>query len=66
LVEHGLSPDVAAFHWPDLAPIADDLGGQGMTVRSYSDIASVGPLIANRTRPILIDLKLDPNTMPLE
>jgi acetolactate synthase I/II/III large subunit len=64
LVERGLSPDVAAFDWPDLAPIADDLGGQGITVRSYADIAGVGPLIGNRTRPVLIDVKLDPDTMP--
>jgi thiamine pyrophosphate-dependent acetolactate synthase large subunit-like protein len=64
LVENGFAPDVAAFDWPDFAPIADDLGGEGMTVRSYADIARVAPLIANRTRPVLIDVKLDPNTMP--
>jgi thiamine pyrophosphate-dependent acetolactate synthase large subunit-like protein len=66
LTENGFPPDVAAFDWPDLAPIADDLGGQGMTVRSYADIAGVAPLIANRTRPVLIDVKLDPVTMPVK
>jgi acetolactate synthase I/II/III large subunit len=65
LAERELSPDVVAFDWPDFAPIADDLGGQGMTVRSYADIADVAPLIANRTRPVLIDVKLNPDTMPV-
>ncbi len=65
LVKNGFAPDeIAAFDWPDLAPIADDLGGQGMTVRSCADIAGVARLIANRTRPVLIDVKLDPDTMP--
>jgi acetolactate synthase-1/2/3 large subunit len=66
LVENGFAPGgIAAFDWPDLASIADDLGGQGMTVRTYADMAGVARLIANRTRPVLIDVKLDPDTMPV-
>jgi thiamine pyrophosphate-dependent acetolactate synthase large subunit-like protein len=46
--------------WPDLAPVADALGGAGWTVRTAADLADLAKVIAERDRPLLIDVKLDP------
>jgi thiamine pyrophosphate-dependent acetolactate synthase large subunit-like protein len=46
--------------WPDLAPVADALGGAGVTVRTAADLQQLAKVIAERDRPLLIDLKLDP------
>jgi acetolactate synthase-1/2/3 large subunit len=51
------------FDWPDFAPVATALGGSGVTVRSQKDWTLVETAIKNRTGPLLIDLKLDPNRM---
>lgn len=53
-----------AFDWPDFAPVAIALGGSGVTVRSDDDWAAVANAIEHRTRPLLIDLKLDPARVP--
>lgn len=49
------------FDWPDLAPVAQSLGGEGVTVRSAADWDAVERAVANRTKPLLIDIKLDPD-----
>jgi acetolactate synthase I/II/III large subunit len=46
--------------WPDLAPVADALGGSGFTVRTAADLQQLEKVIAERDRPLLIDVKLDP------
>lgn len=53
-----------AFDWPDFAPVAIALGGDGITVRSDEDWVLVAAALENRTRPLLIDLKLDPERVP--
>ena len=60
-VERQLDPVTIAFDWPDFAPVAKALGGDGVTIRSDDDWDAVEKAITNRTRPLLIDLKLDPN-----
>jgi len=55
---------LTTFAWPDCAPVAVALGGAGVTVRNEDDLVAAGKAIANRDRPLLIDLKLDPDNMP--
>ena len=53
------------FDWPDFAPVAQSLGGDGVTVRSFDDLGRAEDAIRNRTRPLLIDLKVDPYRMQM-
>jgi acetolactate synthase-1/2/3 large subunit len=59
-----MDPAISLFDWPDFAPIADALGGKGVSVRSVADLEDVREAIASRDRPLLIELKLDPDRMP--
>jgi thiamine pyrophosphate-dependent acetolactate synthase large subunit-like protein len=63
-VARSLDPSLTTFHWPDLATVASALGGEGVTVRTADDFAKVRAVIDHRTRPVLIDVKLDPATVP--
>lgn len=56
-----MDPGMILFDWPDFAPVAAALGGAGVTVRCEADWAEVEQAIANRTKPLLIDIKLDPD-----
>lgn len=60
----GMDPALSMFDWPDFAKVADALGGQGFTVETFADLDRAVAAIADRDRPILIDLKLDPDAMP--
>ncbi len=62
-----MDPALSLFAWPDLAPVADALGGQGITVRSEADLDAAAHAIGtrDRTRPMLIDLRLDPELIPI-
>jgi thiamine pyrophosphate-dependent acetolactate synthase large subunit-like protein len=62
-----MDPSLSIFPWPDLAPVANSLGGTGLTVRTADDIEAVARAIEtrDRTRPLLIDIKLDPNFVPI-
>ncbi len=64
LLSRGLDPSLAWFRWPDFAPVAEALGARGLTVRTPHDLAGVAEAVAGRDRPILIDLKLDPDAIP--
>ncbi|MEU4690452.1 thiamine pyrophosphate-dependent enzyme [Actinoplanes sp. NPDC023714] len=59
MVERGLDASLSLFDWPDLAGLAGALGGEGITVRSLDDLTDVEKLITGRSRPLLIDLRLD-------
>ncbi|MGE3620488.1 MAG: thiamine pyrophosphate-binding protein [Acidimicrobiia bacterium] len=56
-----LDPTLSLHNWPDLAPVADALGGQGVTIRNLKDLDSIPEIIANRTKPLLFDVKIDPD-----
>jgi thiamine pyrophosphate-dependent acetolactate synthase large subunit-like protein len=51
------------FDWPEFAPLAIALGGEGIAIRSELDFDSVKEAIRNRSKPLLIDIKLDRNHM---
>jgi len=59
-----MDPAVSLFDWPDFAPIATALGGRGVIVRSLDDLDAARTAIAERDRPLLIEVKLDPHQMP--
>lgn len=62
--DRGMDPSISLLDWPDFAPVADALGGTGVTVRGYCDLAAVGEALERRKGPVLIDIKLDPDAMP--
>lgn len=55
-----MSPALSLFDWPDFAPVAEALGGTGLTVRNARDLDLLPGAIARRDGPLLIDAKLDP------
>ena len=59
-----MDPSLSLFEWPDLAPVAIALGGEGITVRSSADLPSAAEAIRNRKAPLLINLHVDPDHMP--
>lgn len=60
-----LDPGISLLEWPDFAPIAQALGAAGMTVRNSAELQQACEAIAARDkkRPLLIDLRLDPDRM---
>ena len=59
----GMEPSLSLLNWPDLAPVAVALGGHGVTVRSERDLETAAAAIADRKAPLLIDVKLDPESL---
>lgn len=62
----GLDPDITTFRWPDFRSVAMSLGGHGVTVRTRADLQEVRRAVERRDRPLLIDVKLDPDEVPFE
>jgi len=58
LCEHDLDPHIYVFDWPDLAPLATSLGGQGFTVRDLDELELALKAIPDRHRPMLIDIRV--------
>lgn len=58
-----MDPSMALFDWPEFAGVAEALGGRGVTVRSAGDLDAAVDAIAKRDRPLLIELKVDPDHM---
>jgi acetolactate synthase-1/2/3 large subunit len=56
-----LSPTNIFFDWPDFAPVAVALGGEGVTVKSEEDFVLAERALRQRRGPLLIDVKLDPD-----
>ncbi|KAA1418227.1 thiamine pyrophosphate-binding protein [Mumia zhuanghuii] len=57
----GLDPALSLLTWPDFAAVASALGGDGVTIRTSEELSTIGDVIARRTRPLLIDVRLDPD-----
>lgn len=58
-----VDPTSCFFDWPEFAPLATALGGEGIVVRSEADLDQAERAIRARTRPLLIDVKLDRKRM---
>lgn len=63
--EKGFDPALSLFDWPEFGPIADALGGKGYTVRNLTELDKVLAELPNRDRPVLIDIKLDPEKVSM-
>ncbi len=59
-----MDPALSLFNWPDLAGVAEALGGTGVTVRRPADLDGLPTLLAARDRPVLVDVRLDPDHVP--
>jgi thiamine pyrophosphate-dependent acetolactate synthase large subunit-like protein len=59
-----MDPAISMFDWPDFGPVATALGGQGYTARTASELDAVLAALPGLTRPVLIDVKLDPDAVP--
>ncbi|WP_370615431.1 thiamine pyrophosphate-binding protein [Mumia sp. Pv 4-285] len=57
----GLDPALSLLTWPDFAAVATAMGGEGVTISTSEELSAVGDTIARRTRPLLIDVRLDPD-----
>ncbi len=53
-------PKLSLVAWPDLAQVAEALGGRGVTVRSIAELEAAVGVFSTRDRPLLIDLRVDP------
>ncbi len=62
--DRDMDPALSVLAWPDLAGVADALGGRGLTVRSLTDLEGLRPLLENRDGPVLVDVRLDPDQVP--
>ncbi|MFK5978091.1 MAG: thiamine pyrophosphate-binding protein [Rhizobiaceae bacterium] len=63
-LDKNMDPGLAQFDWPSFAEVATALGGQGIKVQSPEELETAINAIENRDRPLLIELKLDPNDVP--
>lgn len=61
----GMDPSLSTFDWPDFGPVATALGGQGFTVRNLAELDEALAAIETRDRPILIDIKIDPDKVSM-
>jgi len=61
-----MDPGNSLFNWPDFGPVATALGGTGVMVRTLEDLETAARAIEKRKGPVLIDVKLDPDRMPLD
>ncbi|MGW1089162.1 thiamine pyrophosphate-binding protein [Streptomyces sp. NPDC002596] len=60
-----MDPEISTFDWPDFGPVATALGGQGFTVRNLAELDEALAAIENRDRPILLDIRIDPDKVSL-
>ena len=63
-LDRAMDPGLSQFDWPSFAEVATALGGQGLRVDSDATLDAALEAIASRTRPLLIELKLDPEDVP--
>jgi thiamine pyrophosphate-dependent acetolactate synthase large subunit-like protein len=52
------------FDWPSFADVATALGGKGLAVTSADELEIALNAIETRDKPLLIELRLDPNDVP--
>jgi thiamine pyrophosphate-dependent acetolactate synthase large subunit-like protein len=63
-LDRKMDPGLTMFDWPSFAQVGTALGGQGIAVESLADLDRAIAAIETRTKPLLIELRLDPNDVP--
>ena len=64
MVNKNMDTSIIEFDWPSFAEVAKSLGGDGIEVTSAEELEEAIKAIETRTRPILVELKLDANNVP--
>ncbi|MBR9650592.1 hypothetical protein IT775_05565 [Thalassobius aquimarinus] len=59
-----MDPGLSMFDWPSFAQIGTALGGQGVLVNSAEGLENAIRAIETRDKPLLIELRLEPNDVP--
>lgn len=59
-----MDPSLTQFDWPSFAAIATALGGRGVSVADEAQLEAALSLMDQLDKPLLIELKLDPNDVP--
>lgn len=59
-----LDPRLSLFDWPAFGPVAEALGGRGFTVGTVDELDAALGYLPDRDRPVLIDVRLDPQLVP--
>lgn len=62
--KRGMDPALSLFDWPDFVDLGRSLGGDALAIRSGADFDAAATAIATRRRPLLIELRLDPDHIP--
>jgi acetolactate synthase I/II/III large subunit len=60
-----MDPAISTFEWPEFGPVATALGGEGYTAHNLAELDAALAAAANRTRPVLIDIKIDPDAVDM-
>jgi thiamine pyrophosphate-dependent acetolactate synthase large subunit-like protein len=60
LIQLGVDPAHSLTPWPPIAQVAEGLGARAHTVWTLDELDELAEVIADRTGPIVIDLRLDP------
>jgi thiamine pyrophosphate-dependent acetolactate synthase large subunit-like protein len=63
-LDRKMDPGLAMFDWPSFADVATALGGKGLAVTSADELEIALNAIETRDKPLLIELRLDPNDVP--
>ncbi len=64
-LDRQMDPALALFDWPSFADVGTALGGTGIRVQTEADLDRAIAAIETRDRPLLIELVLDPDDVPL-
>lgn len=63
-LDRKMDPGLSMFDWPSFAQIGTALGGHGVLVESIEGLETAIKAIETRDKPLLIELRLDPNDVP--
>ncbi|NKY57317.1 thiamine pyrophosphate-binding protein [Nocardia flavorosea] len=59
-----MDPAISTFDWPSFAAIAEAVGAIGIEVVDHRGLDHALRMVAERDRPVLIDLRVDPDNVP--
>ena len=63
-IEQSLDPMLTTFEWPEFTGIARALGGVGVQIREWADFDGLPDLLATAQGPVLVEVILDPGSIP--
>jgi acetolactate synthase I/II/III large subunit len=60
----GMDPAISTFDWPSFAAVASALGGTGYPVHTLDELEKAMDEVGRRDRPALVEVFLDPDSIP--